>query len=214
MSVTVNIMAHPKRERQAKALALELDAGIVWDRGQGLWDTAVRAWTEQDGEWRTVIQDDAVPAAHFRANLGRILEGSTNPVSWYYGTGTPNHSRDTRTQAVLKAKQDRASWIEHLGPWWAVGVSFHESHMGVLDINARINGRMKNDDARYTAYFAKLGVLCRYTWPSLIDHADGPSIAGPGQRGTRRAVAFLPDADDFDPDGPTVSLPPKRRMPT
>lgn len=200
MVASIVVMGHPKRKAQAEALALELDAEIVWDRGQGLCDTAWRAWQAQDGEWRTVIQDDAIPAANFRANLDRILTG-TQPVSWYYGTGTPNHSHQIRQKAVIQAKQTQASWIEHKGPWWAVGVSIHESHIDGLLAQ---ESKMKADDARYTAYFTKLRIPCRYTWPSLLDHTDGESIAGPGQRGSRRAVSFLPDADTFNPDGPVV----------
>jgi hypothetical protein len=204
------VMAHPKREARAVALAEQLGAGIVWDRGRGLWDTARRAWLEQDGEWHTVIQDDAIPSEAFRENMDRILEHCyPHPVSWYFGTGKPPTSTPTEPLTV-RAEQQGCSWIESGGPWWAVAVSVHSSLVEEMVAHCDTS-KLKADDARYTAHFRRLGLTCLYTWPSLVDHADLPSIAGPGQRGIRKAYKFG-EAGKFDPEGPRlVALPPQKK---
>lgn len=207
----VVVMAHPKRAVYAEQLAHDLGAGIVWDRGKGLWDTARRAWLEQDGEWHTVIQDDAIPSEGFRENLDRILEHCyPHPVSWYFGTGKPPTSTPTRP-LTEKAEQQGCSWIESGGPWWAVAVSVHSSLVEEMVAHCDTS-RLRADDARYTAHFRKLQISCLYSWPSLIDHNHRlPSIAGPGQRGERKAYQ-MGDAGLFDPEGPRlVALPPPKK---
>lgn len=202
------VMAHPKREARAVALAEQLGAGIVWDRGRGLWDTARRAWLEQDGEWHTVIQDDAIPSEGFAENIDRILAHAyPHPVSWYYGTLRPK--ADFTEPTAAQADREGASWIEGPGPWWAVAVSVHSSLVEEM-VDQCDKSRLKADDARYTAYFRRLGLPCLYTWPSLIDHADLPSIAGPGQRGIRKAYKFG-EAGKFNPEGPRLVASPQRR---
>jgi hypothetical protein len=202
------VMAHPKREARAVALAEQLGAGIVWDRGRGLWDTARRAWLEQDGEWHTVIQDDAIPSEGFAENIDRILvHAYPHPVSWYYGTLRPK--ADFTEPTAAQADREGASWIEAPGPWWAVAVSVHSSLVEEM-VDQCDKSRLKADDARYTAHFRRLGLTCLYTWPSLIDHADLPSIAGPGQRGIRKAYKFG-EAGKFNPEGPRLVASPQRR---
>lgn len=202
------VMAHPKREARAVALAEQLGAGIVWDRGRGLWDTARRAWLEQDGEWHTVIQDDAIPSEGFAENIDRILEHCyPHPVSWYFGTLRPK--ADFTEPTAAQADREGASWIEGPGPWWAVAVSVHSSLVEEM-VDQCDKSRLKADDARYTAHFRRLGLPCLYTWPSLIDHADLPSIAGPGQRGIRKAYKFG-EAGKFNPEGPRLVASPQRR---
>lgn len=206
-SMTLVIMAHPKREARARALADQLDAHIVWDRGQGLWDTARRAWLEQDGEWHTVIQDDTIPTEGFAENIDRILAHCyPHPVSWYFGQGRP---KPEFTRA-LASQAEGYSWIEAAGPWWAVAVSVHSTHIEAM-IDSCDRTRLKADDARYTVYFRKLQLACLYTWPSLIDHDHlEPSLAGPGQRGVRKAYKFG-DAGKFNPEGPRLVASPQRR---
>lgn len=203
------VMAHPKREARAVALAEQLGAGIVWDRGRGLWDTARRAWLEQDGEWHTVIQDDAIPSEGFAENIDRILvHAYPHPVSWYFGTLRPK--ADFTKPTAAQADREGASWIEGPGPWWAVAVSVHSSLVEEM-VDQCDKSRLKADDARYTAHFRRLGLACLYTWPSLVDHDTRmPSLAGPGQRGIRKAYKFG-DAGLFNPEGPRLVASPQRR---
>lgn len=205
----VVVMAHPKRRSRAYRLAAKLDAEIVWDRGEGLWDTAKRAWlTAQPNEhgYLTVIQDDAIPSEGFRDNLDRILAHTyPHPVSWYFGTGRPK-PEVTRSLAAQAVEQE-VSWIEGPGPWWGVAVSIHTDHIpGLLAMRTKT----KSDDGRYTLHFSILDIPCLYTWPSLVDHAQIPSLAGPGQRGVRRAHR-IGDATTFDPTGRRLVVERRRR---
>lgn len=199
--MSIAIMAHPKREGMAHQLAEQTGAEIVWDRGQGLWDTAYRAWAIYDGEYHTVLQDDAIVADHM------TFETPFPVTSWYYGTLRPRP--DITGPAITEAKRVGASWIRHQGPWWAVAVTIKSDLISDM-LGGASRTVLKADDARLTAYFARQQILCHYSYPSLVDHRQGESIAAAGQRGVRKAYEFLSDARLFTPDGPVVTTEARR----
>jgi hypothetical protein len=66
-------MAHHKRRVMAERLAQKLQAGIVWDRGQGIWDTGRRAMEEATGTWHLVIQDDAIVSRYLTQAVAAMV---------------------------------------------------------------------------------------------------------------------------------------------
>lgn len=70
-------MAHPKRQEFAKELSQALQAPIVYDRINNIWDTCRRAWLSQvsvGAEYTLVLQDDVILCKDFRKKAEAFIE--------------------------------------------------------------------------------------------------------------------------------------------
>jgi hypothetical protein len=173
--IDVVVMAHPLRVTTATDLADQVDARIVWDQVDDEWDTAARAWAAINpaADWGVVLQDDAVPIDDFRRHLTDALDAAPpGPVSLYVGTGRPHAPAVER--AVKFARRRSASWLEHRALLWGVAVALPTAGLGAM-LASCDEGRRPYDQ-RLSAWWRARRVPCRYTWPSLVDHADGTSL--------------------------------------
>lgn len=198
LSISAAVMAHPSRTEWAEALGKTLGCSVVYDRGQGLWDTARRALQAFDpaASHHLVVQDDAIMTADLLSELGFAAAVCGNhPIALYVG-GAGGHAPDV-TKAFDEAVRCGASWVRAPGPWWAVGVAHPVALLPeVLRIADTLD--IKADDARLTAAYQTLGTDCWYTVPCLVDHRDGPSIVREGKTATRKARLFAESAKQFD----------------
>jgi len=172
------IMAHPNRQAEAEHLAHSLHAPIIWDRGLGENDTGDRAWEHAltlDGEWVTVIQDDAQPIIGF---LNHLEQGITNrpedaqAFSWYLGTARPPQWQ-TR---ITKALNTDTAWLVCPQLLHGVAVTLHRSH--VTPMLQAVHGSQKAYDYRIGHYLRRQRIPVYYPASSLVDHKDEPSLLG------------------------------------
>jgi hypothetical protein len=177
--ISVAVMAHPRRQRLTDELLQVLDAPaqLVLDRHNDEWDTGRRAWDAHDpsATHHLVLQDDAIPCLNLVAGLARALTYVPPHaiVSLYLGTRRP--MRNTVQRAVDDARAQNAAWVvmPHLN--WGVGVVLPtETIPDMLDHADRHPGRAY--DRRIGRWYFENGWPTWCTWPSLVDHADGPSL--------------------------------------
>ena len=177
MILSVAVVAHPARLGAAEKLAADLSAGLFVDEyGMGEWENHARAlaWAaEGPSSHVLVVQDDAVPIPGFlRLAAEAVEQYPDGPIGFYVGRQRP--IRRTVERAVRTAEQQGASWLEHRSLLWGVATSVPVADIPLFLEWAR-SSRLPYDE-RLGEWYRRRGVPVRYTWPSLVDHADGPSV--------------------------------------
>lgn len=185
----IGIVAHRLRADRVSALARQFpDALVSMDHqlpsAKGCADNHLSILKQMlyrsHDPWNIILEDDAVPVKGFAEQAASALDQSESPiVGLYLGTANP---RSVTQQAVIpaieKARATDARWIISdrflSGPGYAIRADAMQSLVAFLSrnggpIDSRINdwAGMRRLDIWYTA-------------PSLVDHADGPSLIGSG----------------------------------
>jgi hypothetical protein len=170
------IVAHHSRAEQATDLALAVDADeILFDDGTlGAAGNHRRAWDLHTNSthtgWCVVLEDDAVPCAGFRDQLDTALHTApTDIVSLYLGRTRPPHWQGRIEQATVRADLLGNAWIVGGQLLHAVGVAAQPRLTPTMaqwthHLAEPVDGRPVGDEP------------ISYTWPSLVDHADGPTV--------------------------------------
>jgi hypothetical protein len=139
MKISITIMAHPKRRKQAEKLLVQL-AGtgfimryITWDQQNNEWETGSRALSAGIGsgsDYHVVIQDDAILAPNFYANVSAALNAvpQKSLVSLYTGTGRPLPDR----VAGAVAKAGNGEWLKFQTLLWGVGIAVPTDHISAI----------------------------------------------------------------------------------
>ncbi|SFD14356.1 hypothetical protein [Streptomyces aidingensis] len=196
VSLSVAVMAHPKRRHFVAELtaALDVEAPVVWDERNDRWDTGRRSLLAHDPQasHHLVVQDDAVVCRDLAAAAARAAEAAgERPVALYTGRVRPYRARVA--QAIEGARAAGATWLEMEGPWWGVALVIPTAH--IPDLVAWGDGRpdVPNYDKRIARWYGHQGIACWYSIPSLVDHrsvAENPSLV-PGRTGDRHAHCFI-----------------------
>ena len=192
MTVTISatMMAHPQRAELAEQIRarLDRDVPVTWDESGSRWDTGRRAMLAYDASCshHAVIQDDVIPCRDLFAGLEVALQHvpADVPVCGYLGRVRPY--TDLVTNAAARARRWGASWLTlHFlgwGPLVVVPTHLIPEMVAYCDKLRNI----PNYDRRLSRFFElERTVPTWYTWPSLVDHADGPSLV-PGRISTDR----------------------------
>lgn len=179
VSVSYAVMAHTARLGAALELAETVGADLFVDDGTlGENANSDRAWAAADPEadWHVVLQDDAVPVPGFTGQVEAALSvAPATVVSFYVGGGMPFQTVGPVRYAIEQADLVDAAWFEADTLHWGVGVAMPAAW--VHDYLTRVAGDETPYDERIGAYVARhRGTPVRYTWPSLVDHADGPTL--------------------------------------
>jgi len=185
---------------------LDLPAALVWDEKGIEWDTGRRAWLAHDPACthHLVLQDDAVIPADLIAGVEKALTHVSDQaaVSLYFGRWTP--MRNNTTLLAADADRESASWLAVRGLHWGVGVVLPVPVIPAMVAWGDRNGGLKYD-RRISAWLAARHMTTWYSWPSLVDHRDAPSLLpGHGKTLGRVAHRFLGadrSALDFDGSG-------------
>lgn len=196
MTLSIAIMAHPDRMENVIDLMATLDAGAAFDGGSGENATGDSAWalaaaTAGRADWCVVLQDDAIPITGFTGIADDILASAPDSVvSFYTGTGQPRAAQVGG--AAAEAELTRASWLEADTLLWGVAVAI-PTHL-VAEMLASVARSGQRYDTRIGRWAQLAGLPIRYSWPSIVDHADGPSIAqsSPKRGRARRGKALPP----------------------
>jgi hypothetical protein len=110
-----------------------------------------------------------------------------------------------------------ASWIRQESAWWGVALAVRTAEVPAM--LTYCDGVSFAYDTRIAHYFRRIrGQATLYPWPSLVDHRDGPSLSGHGDRGRRAHRWHEGSALDWDWSGSVVDkaepyLPGIRRRP-
>jgi hypothetical protein len=176
-----------------------VDKGTMGELGCG-----DRAWGQYhvDSDWHVVLQDDAIPCDNFTTHVESAL-GFLSDAGWdksvvSFYTGTLRPQRERVASSVATADAVGATWLKSRSLMWGVGVA-----MPTFKIRQFLSWGKRHSGLPYDV---RIGTFARrnempvlYTVPSLVDHADGPSLVkhsyGP-PTGPRRA-------HNFRQDGPT-----------
>lgn len=206
MSLAIGVMAHISRIDQANQLFQVVDADVISiDRGDlGENPNGDRTWrmlAGADTEWSIVLQDDAIVTFDFREHAETALAYAPyGPVSFYVGTGQPHDG--LVKHAVLRADQTGAHWLEDRGMHWGVAIAMPTD--AIRDFLTWGEKSAVRYDRRIGDYWRERGVSTRYTWPSLVDHADGDTIAHRRQPGVKRVARRVGSRLGWD--GPVVQI--------
>lgn len=191
MRISAAVMAHPKRKKQAEALAKELknypfvSVHVIYDTPDAgtheqEWDNGTRALLDGvgKGDWHLVVQDDAILSPGFYANLDGAL--STVPaktlISLYTGTARPLGKR-VKT-AVDKVIDE--TWLQYWLLMWGVGIVIPTTH--IEPMIEFVADRTEPYDTRIGIFYQRNRLPVYYTMPSLVDHDDDlPSLLDHGQ---------------------------------
>lgn len=172
------VMGHPARQREATALAWALGGQLALDEDQaGENATGDRAWSLYDpaASWHVVLQDDAIPIATIHDQAAAALAHAPHPiVSLYLGTGYPGHTIPAMKAAIRKADAAGAAWITSRRLFWGVAVAIRTEL--VDDMLTQVQRIRRPYDERISAWTDTIYSRVAYTWPSLVDHADGPPL--------------------------------------
>jgi hypothetical protein len=186
-------MAHFKRKDWAENLAAEIPANIVWDRKNDRHDTGLRAIKAHgvNANWHVVVQDDVHVPPDFKEGVEEVLKWVPDgvPVSFYHG-GSAKTSR--HSQAVLRAIDAGACWLERKGPIWGPAIAYPVDTIPAL-VKFFAASEVQNYDRRVMEYYQSVGVDCWYTIPSIVEHRQegNVSIVGHDYKGVRKAKSFL-----------------------
>lgn len=176
MIVSYAVVGHHSRREQAESLSAALDAVLVMDEGdRGSLATHDLAWWSAytpDADWVMVLEDDAQPIGDFRHYAEQALAHLPGPgaVSLYLGTGRPQQ----RAVSRALSRSGDSSWLRSRSAWWGPAIALPAEH--VVPMLERVRSSTLPYDQRLSTYLRSVGLRCYYTVPSLVEHADGPSL--------------------------------------
>ncbi|MUM06208.1 hypothetical protein B5P44_15635 [Mycobacterium sp. CBMA 213] len=174
----IGVVGHVARQSMAEQLAstteadyLSLDDGrlgpganhcLVWSRLATL-----------NHEWTVVLEDDALPVAGFRDQLSQALGAEpASVVSLYLGQQRPPQHQVMIANALAEAEACQAHWITSTYLLHAVAVAIKTEL--VPDMLANLPA-LPIDEA-IGDWARSRGHQIAYSVPSLVDHADLPTL--------------------------------------
>lgn len=176
--LTIGIVGHTSRRSHATQLAAQVDADFLSiDNGSLGCDDNHEAVQHHlanlPSTWSVILEDDAQPVPQLRTQLRAALPMSPTPiVSLYLGRKRPPHWQTRIRKAIRNANTSNTNWLISTHLLHAVGYAIKTdllpsllSHTSTLPVDQHIGHW-----ARYH------GHTIAYTNPSLIDHADLPTI--------------------------------------
>ncbi len=196
--VSLAIMAHPSRKERAEALCDRLkpfNPVIVWDEKSSEWETGSRALLAyEDSDFHLVIQDDAVISGNFYVNVLAALDSipSESLISFYTGKVKPA-VRQTGL-AVAAAQVSKSSWLKGQTLFWGVAIAVPTKYIEA--IVAQKSTHLY--DRRVGEFFYKRYLPVWYTNPSIVDHAQEPSLVSHDVSEPRVAHIYEPDLVRFN----------------
>lgn len=193
--ISFAVVGHHARIIEATSLAHSIGAVITLDDGSiGASGNHMRAWdatSTLESTWAAVLEDDAQPVAGFVEQAEQALAVAPEPVvSFYLGQTRPRRWNEERIPpAIARANDSDAHWIVSTHVLHAVAVAIHvglrEDWLGFAQTSTL------PIDERLTAWCTARDHKVAYAWPSLVDHADGPTLVAHknpgGVTGPRRA---------------------------
>lgn len=199
MSVSTGIVAHTSRRLETGKLLdllgeyyrgqVYLDDGTLGCEGNHLrtWRGAHEHAVRHRLLWCVVLEDDAVPVDHYCADLEMALDNAPSPVvSLYLGRGRPEYAQKKIERAIeMNRPYCVASRLYH-----CVAVAIRTDLVpGMIETATKaVNEADKAIDEAITEWCKQQMWPVAYANPSLVEHADGPSLTR--HRGNDRAPVY------------------------
>jgi GR25 family glycosyltransferase involved in LPS biosynthesis len=180
----IGIVAHTKRANQTHILMDQVQAAYtnIDDGTLGCDDNHRHVWQwllqHTTNEWCIVLEDDALPVEGFIAQAEQALSVAPSPViSFYLGRHhIPELEWEQRKQqAIARADQADAHFITSNHLLHAVAVAVRTDHIAPMLRHLNTLPILPIDEA-ITHWIQNTGQDVSYTWPSLADHADQPTL--------------------------------------
>jgi hypothetical protein len=174
----IGVVAHTARASMAKTLARQVGARFVGiDNGllgcEGNHMAVLHHLAGLRGVWSVALEDDAVPVDGFADQLRMVLESApadVDVVSLYLGRQRPPQFQRLISVRIGVADRVGAHWLTSSRLLHAVGYAIRTDLIpGLLEFDSSLP-----IDERIGAYVNRVG----YCWPSLVDHADLPTLVG------------------------------------
>jgi len=173
MKLAIVIMAHPKRKEWAEELAAKLDAPIVYDQKNNVWDTCRRAWLSQlesGAEYVLVLQDDTIIGDNFRERAAELIERHEKAGDFIYSFYA-GEMLATRIDAAIRKGNDH---IIAGAIFNEVALCMKREHITrMVKWSDERNAQTDQEIGRW-ARLARLTIL--YPIPSIVDHRTGESL--------------------------------------
>lgn len=177
--ISFAVVGHEARIIEATDLAHSLGAVLSLDDGTyGAGGNHIRAWEltqALETTWAAVLEDDAQPVQGFTQQAEQALSAAPEPVvSMYLGRTRPKRWQERIAPAIANADRADAHWLTTTHVLHAVAVAIHtDLREDWLDF---AHTSTLPPDERLTAWCIARGHSVAYTFPSLVDHADGPTL--------------------------------------
>lgn len=179
-------MAHPDRSELVKTLTSSLDrqVPVYWDpegkpsgSGDRVWRVAREAWmlADPNADFHLLLQDDAIVCPDLLAGLEQGLDFVPDDatLSLYLGDG---RNVPIRWRAMASAAESAgAAWVRSDRVMWGVGLVLPVRLIPEMITWANRKAGMP-DDMRVGAWTERRRAEVWYTWPSLVDHRQVPSL--------------------------------------
>lgn len=181
----IGIVAHIDRSDHARALAESVNADYVNvdDGTLGCNGNHKHVWArlakDASSDWLIVLEDDAVPVDDFLAQAEAALRQAPTPVvSFYLGRhhiATLDIEHD-KQQAIVKAVAGDAHWITGRDLHHAVAIAVRSAYAQSMLHHVNSLPDFFPIDEAIGHWARNNGIDISYTWPSLVDHADMPTL--------------------------------------
>lgn len=192
MGVVIGIVAHITRQSMADQLAEQVSADFIsLDEGTlGPNKNHRRTWTELATLGAThavVLEDDCVPVHDLRHQLEQAIKAAPSDIiSGYLGKQRPPQWMPKVKRAIETANQNDAHYITSTHLLHGVCIAMHTDHIPPMLAFTATRNYLPWDEA-VGAYARHTKQLIAYTWPSLVDHRDGPTLIAHRDGSPRRA---------------------------
>lgn len=185
----IGVVGHYSRQKMGRDLVRAVHAEYLsTDLGFfGATQNHYRVWEHLNAvaardEWCLVLEDDAVPVSDFIVQIKAVLDcvpAQADVVSLYFGQLYPRCWADRMGQAANRATRDDACWI--VGEPVLHGVALAMTGRSVDDMLEAI--RFAPKQFQVGPFDEAINYWCKtqhhivgYCWPSIIQHADVPTI--------------------------------------
>lgn len=180
MKIHVGIVADRRREAMALKLADDVGADFIsWDAKNSATGNHRAAWNwhyAHPSDWAITLEDDAVPCKNFRTQAAKALAVAPRQiVSLYLGQQRPTAWQSAYEWAIERAEEADAHWMLARHVLHAVGLAADRDAIKAMVQALTLYG-VYEPDAAVGAWTARNGVDVAYSWPSLVDHADGLNL--------------------------------------
>lgn len=177
----IAVVAHQARADQAHQLMDDVGAAYL-SMSNGNWtceQNHARCWqyhADRTAEhWAVVLEDDAQPVDGFRDQLEQALSVAPTPiVSLYLGQGRPPQWQSRVQQAIHQADLADASFIT--GKRLLHGVAICIRTNLIPSMLTHLHTSQRPIDWAIRDWAVTHGHDIAFTIPSLVDHADGPTL--------------------------------------
>lgn len=192
MTFSIGVVAHIARQQMAEQLANQVQADCISVDDGTLGCEQNHLHVQQhlhahhpDTDWHLILEDDAIPCNNFREQLHQALTVAPTPiVSLYLGTNRPHYYQPIGTRSATPLQPliaDATQRADHTNTPWITSRSLF--HAVAYTIRTDLVDDLLNNiepsrpiDKAISRWAETRHHPVAYTWPSLTNHRDEPTL--------------------------------------